>query len=161
MIRNSKAFLILIIFFLFYSIILLPQDSSTVKHPDWSYNKTIYEVNLRQFSPAGTFKGFEPSLPKLKKLGVGIIWFMPINPIGVKNRKGKLGSYYSVQNYKAVNPNFGTLDEFKRLVKEIHQMGMYVIIDWVANHTAWDNVWVKEHPDFYTKDSFGKFCPAC
>ena len=84
---------------------------------------------------------------------------MPINPIGQKNRKGSLGSYYSVKDYKAVNPEFGTLADFKETVKEIHKMGMYVIIDWVANHTAWDNVWVTEHPDFYTKDSLGSFMP--
>lgn len=152
---------------LFISIILIftsssifPQEFKTfVEHPEWSYNKTIYEVNIRQFSKEGTFKGFEPSIPKLKKLGVGIVWFMPIYPIGVKNRKGKLGSYYSVQNYKAVNPNYGTIDDFKELVQKIHKSGMYVILDWVANHTSWDNVWTKEHPDFYTKDSLGNFVP--
>ena len=96
---------------------------------------------------------------QLKELGVGILWLMPINPIGVKNRKGKLGSYYSVKNYKKVNPEFGTLAEFKELVNKIHKMGMHVIIDWVANHTSWDNVWVKEHPEFYTKDASGNFVP--
>jgi cyclomaltodextrinase / maltogenic alpha-amylase / neopullulanase len=156
--KIETILLFILIFFITQN--LFPQTvNSFVKHPEWSYNKTIYEVNIRQFSEEGTFKGFEPSIPKLKKLGVGIIWFMPINPIGVKNRKGTLGSYYSVQNYTAVNPNFGTLDEFKELVHEIHKMGMYVILDWVANHTSWDNVWTKEHPDFYTKDSLGNFVP--
>ena len=125
------------------------------KPPDWSYNKAIYEVNVRQYSEEGTFKSFEKYLPRLKELGADILWFMPINPIGVKNRKGTLGSYYSVQNYKEVNSEFGNLDEFKSMVNLIHKMGMYVIIDWVANHTAWDNPWIEEHPDFYTTDSLG------
>jgi len=134
-------------------------EKSFLKHPSWSFNKTIYEVNLRQYSKSGTFKGFEKRLPELKKMGVGILWLMPINPIGVKNRKGKLGSYYSVQNYLAVDPDYGTINEFKELVKKIHSMGMYVILDWVADHTSWDNVWTKEHPDFYRKDSLGNFVP--
>ncbi|PKL88506.1 MAG: alpha-amylase [Ignavibacteriae bacterium HGW-Ignavibacteriae-2] len=131
----------------------------TFNHTNWSYNAGIYEVNLRQYTKEGTFKAFEKHLPRLKELGVKILWFMPIHPIGEKNRKGTLGSYYSVKDYKAVNPEFGSLQEFKDLVSKIHEMGMYVIIDWVANHTAWDNVWVNEHPDFYTKDSTGDFTP--
>ena len=123
--------------------------------PDWSYNKTIYEVNIRQYSGEGNFKGFEKHLPRLKEMGIGILWLMPIHPIGEKNRKGTLGSYYSVKDYKAVNPEYGTLEEFKLMVKLIHRMGMYVIIDWVANHTAWDNKWIEEHLDFYTEDSLG------
>ncbi len=135
------------------------QEITSVRHPEWSYNKIIYEVNLRQYTEEGTFKAFEKYLPQLKEMGVGILWFMPINPIGEKNRKGSLGSYYSIKDYKAVNPEHGTSDDFKSLVNKIHKMGMHVIIDWVANHTAWDNVWVKEHPDFYTKDSLGNFVP--
>ena len=135
------------------------QPKSYVKHPVWSYNQTIYEVNLRQYSESGSFADFAKHLPELKKMGAGILWFMPINPIGVKNRKGKLGSYYSVQNYETVNPEFGTLKEFKSLVAKIHKMGMYVILDWVADHTSWDNVWTKEHPGFYKKDSAGNFIP--
>ena len=130
---------------------------STNSPPEWSYNKTIYEVNIRQYTAEGTFKAFEKHLPRLKEMGIGILWLMPIHPIGEKNRKGKLGSYYSVKDYKAVNPEFGTLKEFKALVDNIHKMGMYVIIDWVANHTAWDNNWMTEHPDFYTRDSLGNF----
>ena len=133
------------------------QKIKNVEHPAWSYNVSIYEVNTRQYTPEGTFKAFDRHIKELKDLGIGIVWFMPVNPIGEKNRKGSLGSYYSVKDYKAVNPEFGTLQDFKETVKEIHSMGMYVIIDWVANHTAWDNVWVKEHPDFYTKDSLGNF----
>jgi glycosidase len=130
---------------------------NSLKAPEWSYNSTIYEVNTRQFTNEGTFKAFRDHLPKLKEMGVDILWFMPIHPIGVKNRKGTLGSYYSVQNYKEINPEFGTLEDFKNLVNEAHSLGMYIIIDWVANHTAWDNVWTETHPEFYTKDKNGNY----
>lgn len=128
-------------------------------HPEWSYNLSIYEVNVRQYTKEGTFKAFEEHLPRLKEMGVGILWFMPIHPIGEVNRKGTLGSYYSVKDFEDVNPEFGTLDDFKSLVKKIHELGMYVIIDWVANHSAWDNKLVNEHPEFYMKDSTGNFMP--
>jgi glycosidase len=131
-------------------------NSQQFNTPEWSYDKAIYEVNLRQYTEEGTFKAFEKHLPRLKELGADILWFMPIHPIGKLSRKGNLGSYYSVQDYKAVNPEFGTLNDFKLMVNKIHKMGMYVIIDWVANHTAWDHQWVIEHPEFYTKDSLGK-----
>lgn len=127
--------------------------------PDWVKNLTIYEVNLRQFTKSGTFKAFEEHLPRLKNLGVGILWFMPIQPIGEKNRKGTLGSYYSIKNYIEVNPEFGTLQEFKNLVEKIHDLGMYVIIDWVANHTAWDHKWTAEFPEFYDQDENLNFKP--
>lgn len=128
-----------------------------IKTPAWVAGNTIYEVNLRQFTKEGTFKAFVEHLPRLKDLGVGILWFMPIQPIGEKNRKGTLGSYYSISNYKEVNPEFGTLDDFKALVKKIHELDMKVIIDWVANHTAWDHHWTVDHPEFYTKDVNGNF----
>jgi glycosidase len=142
----------------FLALFLLLNLSCTAQNfspPEWSYNKAIYEVNLRQYTEEGTIKAFEKHLPRLKELGVGILWFMPIHPIGVENRKGTLGSYYSVQDYKAVNPEFGTFEDFKMMVNKIHKMGMYVIIDWVANHTAWDHEWITVHPEFYTKDSLG------
>lgn len=132
-------------------------------YPDWAKNTVIYEVNVRQYTPEGTFKAFEAYLPRLKDLGVDILWIMPINPIGEKNRKipegfkSSLGSYYSVRDYKAVNPEFGTADDFHSLVSKAHGLGMKVIIDWVANHTAWDNAWLTDHPDWYKKDSTGKF----
>lgn len=128
-------------------------------HPDWSYNASIYEVNVRQYSPGGTFEEFREHLPRLKDLGVGILWFMPIHPIGELNRKGSLGSYYSVKDYFGVNPEFGTFDDFKALVDSIHKMGMYVMIDWVANHTAWDNPLTVDHPDWYVRDEHGNFVP--
>jgi glycosidase len=131
-------------------------SSYTKTVPEWSKNLTIYEVNLRQYSTSGSFKDFEKHLPRLQELGVGIIWFMPIQPIGVMNRKGTLGSYYSIKDYLSVSPEYGTMEEFKQLVKKVHELGMYVIIDWVANHTSWDNSLITEHPEFYTKDSIGK-----
>lgn len=133
--------------------------SARVVHPPWTRDATIYEVNLRQYTPSGTFKDFETHLPRLKELGADILWLMPIHPIGVEHRKGSLGSYYSVQDYLKVNPEFGSMDEFKQLVRKIHGQGMYVIIDWVANHCAWDNPLAKEHPDWFTKDSTGSFVP--
>jgi cyclomaltodextrinase len=136
-----------------------PRALDEVKHPEWSYNIGIYEVNVRQYSPGGTFRGFERHLPRLKEMGIGILWFMPIHPIGEKNRKGSLGSYYSVRDYYRVNPEFGTLDDFRALVDRIHDMGMYIIIDWVANHSAWDNSLTEDHPDWYLRDSFGNFKP--
>jgi len=130
-----------------------------IKTPDWAKNQTIYEVNLRQYTKGGTFKEFMNHLPRLKELGVGILWFMPVQPIGEKNRKGTLGSYYSISDYAAINPEFGTLDDFKSLIVKIHKLGIYVIIDWVANHTAWDHHWTKDHPDFYTKNEDENFKP--
>ncbi len=124
-----------------------------VTHPAWSKNAVIYEVNIRQYSPEGTFAAFEKDLPRLKELGVDILWLMPIYPIGKKNRKGTMGSPYAVRDYKAVNPDYGTMDEFKNLVKKAHNMGFKVILDWVANHTAWDNDLFTEHKDWYTLDS--------
>ncbi len=149
----KKKILILIFVFTFISF------AQTKEHPEWSKNGVIYEVNLRQYSEAGTFKEFQKHLPRIKSLGVDIIWLMPIHPIGEVNRKGTLGSYYSVKDYLDVNPEHGTKEDFKDLVKQIHALGMYVIIDWVANHTAWDNELTKTNPDFYTKDSTGNFLP--
>ncbi len=126
---------------------------------EWSKNLTIYEVNLRQYTKSGTIKEFEAHLPRLKNLGVGILWFMPIQPIGVLERKGTLGSYYSIRDYRTVDPVCGTLEEFAALIEKIHQMGMYVIIDWVANHTSWDNVLTQTHPYFYTCNESGGFKP--
>ncbi len=128
-----------------------------MKHADWSRNANIYEVNIRQYTPEGTINAFRKHLPRLKDMGVDILWLMPVQPIGKKNRKGTLGSYYSVRDYKAVNPEFGTMDDLKALVSEAHGMGMHVILDWVANHSSWDNVWTKEHPDFYEKNEDGSF----
>ena len=128
-----------------------------MKHADWTINANIYEVNIRQYTPEGTINAFRKHLPQLKDMGVDILWLMPIQPIGEKNRKGSLGSYYSVRDYKAVNPEFGTMDDLKALVNEAHGMGMHVILDWVANHSSWDNVWATEHPEYYVKNEDGSF----
>ncbi|GAB4016116.1 alpha-amylase family glycosyl hydrolase [Spirosoma koreense] len=119
--------------------------------PEWSRNATIYEVNVRQFSSQGNFKAVEEQLPRLKEMGVDIIWLMPVYPVSQKNKKGTLGSPYAVADYKAINPDLGTLADFKSLVNRAHALGLRVILDWVANHTGWDHVWIKEHPDWYTQ----------
>lgn len=137
-----------------------PKEYVELQHPEWSKNATIYEVNVRQFTKEGTFKAFESHLPRLKAMGIDIIWLMPIHPIGNEKRKGSLGSEYSVKDYYGVNPEYGNKDDFKRLVDKIHSMGMYVILDWVANHSAWDNPLAKEHPDWYSKTPEGNFQPT-
>lgn len=134
-------------------------EISQAVYPQWSINANIYEVNVRQYTPEGTFAAFMPHMERLKEMGVDILWFMPITPIGEKNRKGSLGSYYSVKDYTGINPEFGTLDDFKKLVRKAHEMEMYVIIDWVANHTAWDHPWTETNPEFFTRDSLGNFVP--
>ena len=126
---------------------------------DWIKNANLYEVNVRQFTPEGTFNAFAEHLPRLRDMGVDILWFMPVTPIGVIERKGTLGSYYSVKDYTAINPEFGTMEDFKALVDKIHGMGMRVIIDWVANHTAWDHHWTETNPEFYYTDANGNFTP--
>ncbi|MGC4039803.1 MAG: alpha-amylase family glycosyl hydrolase [Flavobacterium sp.] len=137
-----------------------PKEFVELKHPDWSKNATIYEANIRQYTPEGTFKAFEAHLPRLKSMGIDIIWLMPINPIGAEKRKGSLGSEYSVKDYYGINPEFGTKADFKHLVDKIHSMGMHVIVDWVANHSSWDNQLAKDHPDWYSKTEEGYFQPT-
>jgi alpha-amylase len=132
----------------------------TIAFPDWAKQSNIYEVNLRQYTPEGTFKAFAASLPKLKEMGVEILWFMPVTPISKTDRKGSLGSYYAVADYKAINPEYGTLYDFTTLVKLAHEQGFKVIIDWVANHTGADNPWLTRHPDFFNHDSTGKTISA-
>lgn len=131
-------------------------ERTSVTHPEWSRNAVIYEVNLRQFTPEGTINAFIKELPRLKELGVDILWFMPIHPISELNRKGELGSYYAVKDYKAVNPEFGTIDDFKNAVNEAHKLGMKVVIDWVPNHTGCDNIWVAQHPEWFSRNKEGK-----
>lgn len=128
-------------------------------HPAWSAQSNIYEVNLRQYSSSGKIRDFQKHLPRLRAMGVDILWFMPVTPIGIEGRKmtpADLGSYYAVRNYKAVNEEFGSMADWKALVKKAQSMGFKVITDWVANHSAQDNPWVKSNPDFYVKDSTGK-----
>ena len=132
-----------------------PDPSNHVEHPEWTKSANMYEVNIRQYTEEGTFKAFQEELPRLKEMGVDILWLMPIHPIGEEKRKGKLGSYYSIKDYTAVNSNFGTKQDFIDLVEAAHAQDMKLIIDWVPNHTAWDHPWVEEHPEYYMKDSTG------
>ena len=125
-------------------------------HADWMYDTVVYEVNVRQFSPEGTFKGVEAQLPRLKDLGVDILWLMPVNKIGVEGRKGTLGSYYAISDYKDVNEEFGTMQDFEDLIAAAHEQGFRIVMDWVANQTSPDNVWMTTKPaDFYERDSLG------
>ncbi|MEY2739886.1 MAG: hypothetical protein RL259_1795, partial [Bacteroidota bacterium] len=138
-------------------------------------NSVIYEVNIRQYSPEGTFNAFTKDIPQLKELGVKIIWVMPVFPISQTKRKATggddskfasempaaeqhkyLGSYYAVSDFKKVNPEFGTIEDFRNLVKTAHENGIYVILDWVPNHTGWDHVWIKQHPEYYTQNAKGE-----
>lgn len=134
-----------------------PEYPSPPRTPEWAENATIYEVNIRQFSEEGTFSAFARHLPRLRDMGVDILWLMPIHPIGEKERKGPLGSYYSVYDYYGVNPEFGTKVDFRELVEQIHDHDMHIILDWVANHTSWDAVWTRTHPQLYETDDAGNF----
>lgn len=124
--------------------------------PEWLDQAVIYEANLRQGTSTRNLKGLQRELPRLKDLGVDVVWLMPIHPISEVNRKGTLGSYYAVRDYKEVNPEFGTLQDLKEFVSTAHNLGMKVILDEVCNHTGCDNAWVTEHPDYYAKDKEGK-----
>ncbi len=135
--------------------------TSLFTQPAFLKNSNIYEVNVRQYTPEGTFKAFAEHLPRLKEMGIEILWMMPIHPIGIEKRKGTLGSYYSIQNHRGINSEFGTEDDFSDLVLKVHSLGMKIIIDWVANHTSWDNVWTKTNPEFFVKDAEGNFKIAC
>ena len=115
----------------------------------------IYQVNIRAFSQAGNLKGVQDRLTQIQELGANVIYLMPIYPVGKVKASGELGSPYAVQDYKAVNPDFGTLKDLQTLVEEAHKKNMAVVLDWVANHTAWDNVWITQHPDWYQKDDKG------
>lgn len=126
----------------------------------WARYASIYEVNLRQYTEKGTFSAFRTHLKRLAEMGIDILWFMPITPISVKNRKGSLGSYYACSSYTEINPAYGTIDDWKDLVAEAHSLGMKVIMDWVANHTGCDHEWTIIYPDFYKKNTAGEFYDA-
>lgn len=137
-----------------------PRPYVTLRNPEWAKHAVLYQINLRQFTSAGTLRAAERELPRLKALGVDILWLMPVHPIGEKHRKGTLGSPYAVRDYYGVNPEFGSKDDLKRFVDAAHAQGMYVILDWVANHTAWDNPLVEQHPEWYARDWKGDFHPT-
>ena len=139
---------------------LAPEPYVKIAHPDWTKTAAIYEMNVRQMTEEGTFAAAQEHLPRLKELGVDILWLMPIHPIGEVNRKGTLGSYYSVKDYYGVNPEFGTMEDFKAFVDAAHDQDMNVILDWVGNHTAWDNPLREEHPEWYDTDWKGDNRPT-
>ena len=129
----------------------VPKTDDRLQTPDWASQGVLYECNIRQFSNQGNFAGVQAQLPRLKELGIDILWLMPIHPIGKNRRKGSLGSPYSVQDYYAINPDFGTMADFKNLVQAAHQLDIKLILDWVPNHTSWDAVWKQKHPEYYTR----------
>ncbi|HEX6368900.1 MAG TPA: alpha-amylase family glycosyl hydrolase [Longimicrobium sp.] len=129
-------------------------------YPAWSRTAAIYEINVRQYTPEGTFAALQRHLPRLDSLGVDVLWLMPVQPIGVKNRKGGLGSYYSIADYTAINPEHGTEADFKRFVDAAHALGLRVILDWVANHTAHDHPWITQHPDWHDRAPDGRVLNA-
>ena len=144
------------IFYLFILSLLALSCSTKPAERFWKDNGIVYELNTRQFTPEGTFAAAQKQLPRLKALGVDIIWLMPIYPIGELERKGTLGSYYAIRDYCDVNPEFGTLEDFDAFLAEAHELGFKVILDWVANHTAPDHPWVTENdPSWYYRDSLG------
>jgi len=124
--------------------------------PGWIKQGNIYEVNVRQYTKEGTLRAFSDHIGRLKTMGVQTLWFMPLHPISKVDRKGTMGSYYAVSDFRSVNPEFGTLKDFVSVVKKAHAAGMKVIIDWVPNHTGADHSWLTKHPSFYVKDSTGK-----
>ena len=127
------------------------------KMVNWAKDATIYEVNVRQYTPEGTFSAFQKHLPRLKEMGVDILWFMPITSISEKVRKGSLGSYYACSSYTKVNPEFGTILDFTNLVEQAHLLGMKVIIDWVCNHTGRGHEWMELHPEWFARNAQGEF----
>lgn len=145
----KKMILCLLVLFVF-------QTYAQQKHPSFMHQGNIYEVNIRQYTPEGTFNAFVKHIPRLKKMGVQTLWLMPIQPISKLGRKGSLGSYYAVADYTSVNPEFGTISDFNNLVTQAHALGMKVIIDYVPNHSGADHPWLTSHPDFYEKDSTGQ-----
>ena len=134
--------------------------AAEMAHVAWSRQVSIYQVNLRQYTPEGTIKAFAAQLPRLKKMGVELIWLMPLQPIGKLNRKGSLGSYYSISDYRAVNPEFGSLGDARQLIEQAHGLGIKVILVWVANHSAWDHPWTHCHKDWYKQDAKGEIFPV-
>ncbi len=140
------------------AVVAVNRDSAP--HPAWSKSAVIYEVNVRQYTPEGTLAAAQTHLPRLKQLGIDMLWVMPVQPIGKKNRKGILGSYYAVSDYTAVNPEFGTKADFKAFVDAAHAQGMKVLLDWVANHTAFDHTWITQHKDYYVTRADGTIINA-
>ncbi len=156
----KKILLLLVVTSFLYSQTPTQYAKENARHSEkWVTNGIIYEVFPRVFSKEGNFAGVEKKIPEIKKLGATILWLMPIQPVGIEKRKGTLGSPYSIKDYYGINPEYGTLDDFKKLVSVAHDNGLKIIIDLVANHTSWDSKLFTEHPEWFTKDSAGKFIP--
>jgi len=130
-------------------------QNRTVTDTTWVSRSAIYEVFVRDFSATGDLRGVTRGLARIQATGANVLWLMPIYPVGVLNRKDPLGSPYSVSDYRAINPGFGTAADFRALVRAVHARGMKLILDWVPNHTSWDHVWVREHPDFHVRNERG------
>ena len=133
----------------------LSATAASSTSPSWAAKSVIYEVNVRDYSATGKFTAVTSDIPRLKKLGIDILWLMPINPIGELNRKGSMGSPYSVADYKGINPDLGNAADLHSLIDTAHAAGMHVVLDWVANHSSWDNPWLAAHKDWYTQDAQG------
>ncbi len=146
-----KLFLLILIFH--YNLVLAQE--SHILNSDIA-SGVIYEANIRQYSKEGTFNAFTRDIPVLRDLGIKVIWLMPVNPISTTKSKGPLGSYYAVSDYEKVNPEFGTEEDFRGLVEKAHELGIYIILDWVPGHTGWDHIWIKENPEFYLKNDKGE-----
>lgn len=122
----------------------------------WVTRSALYEVFVRDFSAKGNLRGVIAGLDRIQSAGADVVWLMPIHPVGVVNRKGSLGSPYAVRDYRAIDPAYGTAEDFRALVKAVHARGMKLILDWVPDHTAPDHRWVREHPDFYVRNDRGE-----
>lgn len=132
-----------------------PTEPSSYDRPDWVEDAVLYEISVRDFTQDGTFRAVIPHLPRLKQMGVTALWLMPIHPIGKERRSGEWGSPYSVRDYYAVNSNYGSKEDFRALVEAVHEHDMRILLDLVANHTAWDHPWIEEHPEWYEQDEAG------
>lgn len=143
--------------FILVEIIEMAEKFETV---EWAATANIYEVNVRQYSPEGTLSAFEKALPRLRNMEIDILWFMPLTPVSWQQRQGSLGSYYACSDYTSVSSEYGTVDDFKKVVRKAHDLGFKVLIDWVANHTGYDHVWTRQHPDFYKRNDQGNFYEA-
>jgi len=138
-------------------VILVPAaPAQAARDTSWIATSAIYEVNVRDFAPSGDLRGVTAGLGRIAAVGANVLWLMPIHPVGIENRKGPLGSPYAVRDYRAIDSAFGTPADFRALVQAVHARGMKIIIDWVPDHTAWDNVWVKEHPDYHIRNERGE-----
>ena len=135
-----------------------PNTPGTRKSPAWLRSAVVYEIFPRDFSKEGDFNAITARLDELKDLGVNVLWLMPIHPTGEKMKKGSVGSPYSVRDFYGINPDYGTTNDFKRLIEQAHQRGLKVIMEIVAGHTSWDSV-LMAHPDFYLKDTNGVIIP--